>query len=206
MKGYDASTLTFYGEKADHYVDDHPRDVAGHLPAFLDLLQPGGSILELGCGGGVDAAYMTERGFAVDATDGVAAMAAKAEQRLKRPVPILRFHEIDADARYDAVIATASLLHVPKRDLPDILARIWRALKPGGRHIATYKTGHAEGWDDHRRYYNYPSMEGLEACYKQSGRWAALDIKASMESGFFSGPCRWLTIQVQKQKRREEQI
>ncbi len=198
MNGYDASTLAFYQKTADHYVDDHPRDVAGHLPAFLDLLPSGSSILELGCGGGVDAAYMTDRGFAVEPTDGVVAMAAKAEQRLKRPVRIMRFHEIDACACYDAVIATASLLHVPKRDLPDILARIWLALKPGGWHIATYKTGHLEGWDDHQRYYNYPSLEELEACYKQAGLWSVLDTKTSMEGGFFSGPCSWLTIQAQK--------
>lgn len=198
MNGFDPQTLAFYQAKADHYVDDYPRDVADHIPTFLDLLPPGGAILELGCGGGVDAAYMIERGFEVDATDGVPAMAAKAEQRLKRPVRIMRHHELDELERYDAVIATASLLHVPKQDLPDILARIWRALKPGGRHMATYKTGHAEGWDDHQRYYNYPSEAELELCYQQAGLWASLEITAHMGSGFFSEACPWLTIQVQK--------
>ena len=198
MNGYDPQTLAFYQQNADHYIDDHPRDVASHIPAFLDLLPPAGTILELGCGGGIDAAYMTERGFVVDATDGVAEMAAKAARRLKRPVRIMKHHELDAFERYDAVIATASLLHVPKQDLSDILRRIWRSLIPGGWHVATYKTGHAEGWDDHHRYYNYPSLEELEACYKQAGLWSGLEIRASMGSGLFSGPCPWLTIQVQK--------
>ena len=198
MNGFDPRTLAFYQETADHYVDDHPSDVARHIPAFLDRLPPAGAILELGCGGGADAAYMAERGFAVDATDGAAAMAAKAEQRLKHPVRIMRFHELDAVERYDAVVATASLLHVPKHDLPDVLARIWRALKSGGRHVATYKTGNVEGRDNHQRYFNYPSVEELEACYQQAGLWSGLEIATSMESGFFSGPGRWLTIQVQK--------
>ncbi len=198
MNGFDPRTLAFYQESADHYVDDHPRDVASHIPAFLDRLPPAGAILELGCGGGVDAAYMEERGFAVEATDGVVAMAAKAEQRLKHPVRVMRFHELDAVERYDAIVATASLLHVPKPELPYVLARIWCALKTGGWHVATYKTGHAAGWDDHKRYYNYPSVEELEACYKQAGQWTGLEITASMEKGFFSGPGRWLTIQGQK--------
>ena len=198
MKGFDPQTLAFYQAKADHYVDDYPRDVADHIAPFLDLLPAGGAILELGCGGGVDAAYMIERGFDVDATDGVAAMAAKAEQQLKRPARIMRYHELDEQERYDAVIATASLLHVPRQDLPDILTRIWRALKPGGRHVATYKTGHAEGWDDHQRYYNYPSAAELEACYRQVGLWADLKIEAYTGSGYFAESCPWLKIQLLK--------
>ena len=99
MNGYDPQTLAFYQQNADHYIDDRPRDVASHIPAFLDLLPPAGTILELGCGGGIDAAYMTERGFVVDATDGVAEMAAKAERRLKRPVSITNWMHLSAMMR-----------------------------------------------------------------------------------------------------------
>ena len=198
MSGFDSQTLAFYDEGADRYVDDYPRDVASHIPSFLDLLVPGGAILELGCGGGVDAAYMVERGFVVDATDGVAAMAAKAETRLKYPVRIMRHHELDENQRYDAVIATAALLHVPTQDLPGVLTRIWSALKPGGWHVATYKAGDAAGRDNHGRYYNYPSAAELDDYYRQGGLWSDLQIEAYMGSGYFSEACPWLKILVQK--------
>jgi len=198
VSGYDSQTLAFYENEADHYVDAFPRDVESHIPPFLDLLPPGGAILELGCGGGVDAAYMMERGFAVDATDGVPAMAAKAETRLKRPVRIMRYHELDEDERYDAVIATASLLHVPKPDLPDILTRVWCALKPGGWHVATYKTGIAHIRDKHGRYYNYPSAGELEGNYRQAGLWCDLKIETYMGGVYFSEACHWLKIIVRK--------
>ena len=75
---------------------------------------------------------MLDRGFDVDPTDGVPAMAAEAETLLGRPVRIMRFDELEAAAAYDGIVALASLLHVPRDDLAGVLARIWRALKPGG--------------------------------------------------------------------------
>ena len=131
-EAFDPKTLAFYEAEAGAYVTARPHAVASHLSAFLDLLTPGASILELGCGGGVDAAYMIGRGFGVDPTDGVAAMTVEAEVRVGRPVRLLRFDELEAHEAYDAVIASASLLHVPRDCLPDVLSRIWRALKPGG--------------------------------------------------------------------------
>src|SRR3546814_17864565 len=90
---------------------------------------------------------MIGRGVAVDPTDGVAEIAAKAEARIGRPVRAMRFDELAAVDRYDAIWASASLLHVPRGDLPGVLAGIHRALKPGGLHFASYKGGGCAGRD-----------------------------------------------------------
>jgi hypothetical protein len=44
----------------------------------------------------------------------------------------LRFDQLDEHDQYDAVWASACLLHVPKADLQGVLARIWRALNLPG--------------------------------------------------------------------------
>ena len=49
------------------------------------------------------------------------------------PVETLLFHDLDEVEAYDGVWANACLLHVPRDELADILALIWRALKAGGR-------------------------------------------------------------------------
>jgi SAM-dependent methyltransferase len=196
----DPATLAFYAAQAPTYVTARPEMVDPHLLAFLDQLPCGASILELGCGGGRDAAEMMRRGFDVDMTDGVAAMAAQAEAYVGKPVRVMRFDELTAIDRYDAVIANAALLHVPKAGLPDIVGRIWRALKPGGLHMATYKTGGGEGYDEHGRYYNRPSQDELTQAYELAGHWSALDIEAFMGEGHFSKPSAWLKIIVQKQQ------
>jgi SAM-dependent methyltransferase len=195
---FDPDTLAFYEGGAAHYVTARPDGIDLHLSAFLDGLAPGASILELGCGGGRDAAHMIARGFAVDLTDGVAAMARQAEAWLGRPVRVMRFDELEAVDLYDAVVASASLLHVPSAGLPDILRRVWRALKPGGLHIASYKTGGVEGYDEHGRYYNQPSRDDLEQAYRRGGDWLSLEIEEYMGAGHFSKPSAWLQIVVRK--------
>ena len=65
-------------------------------------------------------------------TDGSPEMAAVASRHLGRTVETLLFHDLDAVEAYDGVWANACLLHVPRPELADILARIWRALKPAG--------------------------------------------------------------------------
>jgi SAM-dependent methyltransferase len=198
--GHDAATLAFYAEEAPVYAASGKHGEFKHLAGFLERLDAGASILELGCGGGLDAEFMINRGFDVDATDGTPEIAAQAEARLKRPVRVMRFEELNATDRYDAVVAAASLLHVPRLALPDILARVWSALKPGGWHIASYKGGGSEGRDRFGRYFNYMEAEELRAVYCQAGEWAQWDVTSGVGGGYDSKQGNWHTVTVQKPK------
>lgn len=199
MSGFDRQTLDFYAAHAVRYVACRPDDINPGLPQFLELLPPGARILELGCGGGADAEYMSAGGFDVEPTDGVAEMAAQAEARLSRPVRVMRFDELDVADSYDAVIANASLLHVPAAEQAPILARIWRALKPGGWHLATYKTASEQGRDEHGRYYNYLSQAEADRQYRAAGDWLSLDYDERTGVGYFSAPAQWLKVVARKQ-------
>jgi SAM-dependent methyltransferase len=141
----DEQTLQFYRGNAEAYAGREITSRQARLMAFLTLLAPGAAILELGCGAGGDTAEMLARGFNVSPTDGSPEMAAVASRRLGRPVETLLFHELDEVEAYDAVWANACLLHVPRDELADILALIWRALKPAGLFYASYKAGDADG-------------------------------------------------------------
>jgi hypothetical protein len=55
--------------------------------------------------------------------------------------------------------------------LPQILALVFKALKPGGLHFASYKGGGAEGRDRYGRYFNYLSREDVTEAYRRSGPW-----------------------------------
>lgn len=196
--GFDRNTLDFYTRNAAHYLQSRPDAPSHELVPFLERLPVGARILELGCGGGRDAAYMVEQGFDVDPTDGSEAMAAEAEKCLGKAARVMRFDALDADEDYDAVIALASLLHVPLPGLPGILHNIWRALKSGGWHLATFKTNGEEGHDDHGRYYNYLSRNEAEQLYQEAGNWADLEFLEWQGEGWFSPPARWLQIVARK--------
>lgn len=168
----DAATLAWYEREAPDYVASSKFGVARHINAFLARLKPGAFILELGCGGGRDAAHMIERGFKVDPTDGTIAMVHKANERHAIGARQMRFDELEAEALYDAVWAHACLLHLPRTVLPKVLAAIHAALKPGGWHYANYKlcdVDHPdEGRDPLGRWANLPSPDWLEQRYRDA--------------------------------------
>jgi 2-polyprenyl-3-methyl-5-hydroxy-6-metoxy-1,4-benzoquinol methylase len=194
---FDPQTLKFYANEAVTYVD-RPTDLHPSLATFLNELREGASILELGCGGGREAKHMIDRGFEVEPTDGVPAMAAQAELWLGRPVRVMRFDELEAKETYDAVVANASLLHVPLRELDKVLASIWHALKPGGLFFASYKTGGSEERDEHNRYYNRLSRQTADNLYRSVGTWSQLRFEETFEPGYFGKPSNWLIVIAQR--------
>ncbi len=198
MSGSDARTLAFYAAEAPVYIASGASGVSRYLDAFLDRLPDGAAILELGCGGGRDAAHMIARGFVVDPTDGVAEIAAKAEARLGRPVRVMRFDELAAEARYDAIWASASLLHVPRGDLTGVIARIHRALQPGGLHFASYKGGGTEGRDRFGRYFNYLACEEVESIYRDAAAWDILDLSEGVGGGYDGAQGPWVRITARR--------
>ena len=196
--GFDSQTLRFYQGEAPIYTASGPDGATRHLPSFLDILPASALILELGCGGGRDAQYMISRGFAVDPTDGVPAIAAKASERLGLAVRVMRFDELEASEKYDAVVTSASLLHVPRKGLPDVLTLIWKALKPGGWHLATYKTAQDEGRDEYGRYFNYLTRDDAQVSYAAAGNWASMTFEEHSDLGYLNASAMWLKVIVQK--------
>ena len=193
----DEQTLQFYGGHAQAYA---MREVTKHtrLIRFLALLDPGATVLELGCGAGADSAEMLSRGFDAHPTDGYPEMANEASRRLGRPVETLLFHDLDRVDAYDGVWANACLLHVPRPELARVLAQIWRALKPGGYFYASFKTGAAEGRDSLNRYYNYPAQDWLRAAYAEAGSWSSLSIETGEVRGFDGKPAQMLFVVARK--------
>jgi SAM-dependent methyltransferase len=190
----DQQTAEFYRTRAEEWAAAAKREWNKWLDPFLDLLPPGAHILELGCGDGRDAARMIARGFTVDASDGVAEMAALASRRLGYQVPVRRFDELAAENEYDAAYTSASLLHVPLEQLAGILVRVHRALKPGGRHFASYKGGDGGHRDEHGRFYSYLPLADLEAAYRQAGEWSELEFETRDGTSFGGAPTPWHSV------------
>ncbi|MEM6476916.1 MAG: class I SAM-dependent methyltransferase [Pseudomonadota bacterium] len=193
----DPATYEFYQTQAPHFSLSSAISHSRHLDGFLDRLSPGAAVLELGCGAGRDAARITERGFALDATDGIPAMVAKANERHDVGARLMRFDELDAADEYDGVWAHACLLHCPRAELPSVLERIHRALRPGGWHYASYKLGMGEGRDLLGRLHNFPDAAWLIATYRAAG--FAIEDHVMFAGKGSDGTMRdWLAITVQR--------
>ncbi len=197
----DSATLAYYERAAPRYTASSAQDRHQLLDPFLDRLAPGAEILELGCGIGLDSAHMLKRGFALDATDGAAAMVRKANERFDVGARQMRFDELAAVERYYAIWAHACLHHLPRADLPPVIARIFRALKPGGLHFANYKLGDEEHPDEGRdttgRWSSLPTSNWLDALYGEAG--FTIEHRYSYNAASTDGTRRdWYALTVRK--------
>ncbi len=198
MSAYDDATLAFYAKEAADYAQRARQQSHPKLQSFLDLLKPGAKILELGCGGGQDAAVMLKQGFDVRPTDGCPKLAQQAAALLGIRVTVMRFDALEDSEAYNGVWANACLLHVPMHALPNVLRRVYRALKPDGIFDASYKAGDGEGRDSFGRYYNFPSRDALLSAYRQAASWSALDIAESQGGGYDGVARTWLRVHARK--------
>ena len=147
-------TIRYYDENAEAFVaGTENADMQECRERFLRYLKPGQKILDAGCGSGRDVISFRNAGFNVDAFDASAELCRIASEKTGIEVKQLRFEELEGADEYDGIWACASLLHVRSVDLPDVLRRLYKLLKPNGILYASFKYGTGEREKD-GRYFN----------------------------------------------------
>jgi 2-polyprenyl-3-methyl-5-hydroxy-6-metoxy-1,4-benzoquinol methylase len=193
----DRETIAFYDREAAAYaarVTAHGRRPS--LEAFEALLPRRAAVLDFGCGGGQDGAWLRERGHRVTAMDASPGLAEVARTTFGLDVRVAAFEALDDVAAYDGVWSAAALHHAETAQLPAIVARIARALKPGGVLAATMKAG-----DDRRdalgRFYCAMDAASARALFA-AGHWTDVDVRETEGEGYDGVAVPWLVISAVK--------
>jgi SAM-dependent methyltransferase len=154
-----AETLLYYEQNAARYAGDTAHiDMAPLYEPFLALVPAGGRILDAGCGPGRDGLAFMARGYEVLAIDGASAMV-RAAAAAGVPARRLRFQEMAFESEFDGAWACASLLHVPRAEIVDVLGRLARAVRDGGCVYLSFKQGAGERWRSGRLFNDYTKEE-----------------------------------------------
>ena len=162
MNQHSDSTIRYYDDHAEQYVQETLGvEMQPLYVPFLELISPGGKILDAGCGSGRDGMAFKDRGFVVTAIDASETMANHASRLLTQPVSVVRLEDVAFTSEFDGIWACASLLHVPRHEIDDVLLRLIRALKPHGVCFLSFKEGDGERQDG-GRYFNDLQLESLE--------------------------------------------
>ena len=166
----DQGTMAAYAANVEKYRNLVTKQGGNaHLAGFLTHLPDGGAILDFGCGVGDSAARMRDAGFAVSCMDASPDMAAMAKEQHGLDVEVASFDELAVEAAYDGIWASFSLLHAPRAEMPGNLARIHRALRPGGVFYMGLKMGGHEARDAAGRFYAYFGEEELVRMLGEAG-------------------------------------
>lgn len=155
-------TIAHYENHAQSFWEgtkDH--DVSQNIAAFLAACRPDKAldILDLGCGPGRDVLHFKSIGHRPVGLDGSAAFCRMAAELTGCPVLWQNFLELDLpEQAFDGIYANASLFHVPRQHLPDVLGRLHRALRSDGILFTSNPRGHEEAVNG-QRYGNYMELE-----------------------------------------------
>ncbi len=167
----------YYNENAAEYFDRTvDLDMKVYLDRFLEFVPEGGSILDLGCGSGRDSAYFMSLGYDVTAMDGSEEMCSLAGVHIGKDVLHMTFDEMDFEDVFDGVWANASLLHVPRKEIADILHKVIRSLKKDGVLYLTLRYGEYEG-EEEKRYFTYYRTRDLKELLAEFDALELLEMK-----------------------------
>jgi 8-oxo-dGTP pyrophosphatase MutT (NUDIX family) len=148
-------------------------DFSMQLDRLCACLKSGARIIDVGCGSGRDLLALAERGFWAVGLDRSAGMLRQAKEQganllVQADVRALPF----VHSALDGAWACASLLHLPKADLPNALAGIRRVLGHGHVYLML-KQGEGESWCDDgqglSRFFAYYHPAEVELALERSG-------------------------------------
>lgn len=139
-------TLKYYNENAQSFASGTVSVKFTEVQdKFLEKLNPDAYILDFGCGAGRDTKYFLSRGYQIDAIDGSEQLCRIASKYTGIKVRQMLFQELDEKEKYDGIWACASILHLPKKQLREVLKNMYAALKSKGWIYTSFKYGEFEG-------------------------------------------------------------
>ena len=153
---YTELTLNYYDKVSESYwLGTQTHDVSQNISALMNAINgsPPFTIVDLGCGPGRDLKTFRELGHQAIGIDGSSSLADMATKYSGCEVWHQNFLELDfARVNLDGVFANASLFHVPRTVLPNVLRKIYTALKKGGVLFCSNPRGNNEERFTNGRY------------------------------------------------------
>jgi len=142
------------------YADQYSRNVAqipgpeedAALRNVASIAGNGGHILEIGSGPGWEADFLETLGVSVRRTDATRRFLEIQAARGKKG-DILNVITDELGGPYDAVVAMCVLIHVPRRQIDQVLRKIAAALRPDGAFLVSMRDGEGESYGKYHTVY-----------------------------------------------------
>lgn len=148
------------------------------LDRFIEAMPRGGSAVDLGCGAGRDLARLRAANLDCIGYDLSPGLASLARARSGAPVFVADIRAVEIPkGSLDGALAVASLLHLQRQEIQQMLMRIATWLRPSGLLLATMKAGSGSTLD----------AEGRRFTFVRSTEWRSMLAVAGFEELETSG-------------------
>lgn len=192
-------TVQYYNENAVTFTEGTANaDMSAAREVFTKYLPKKALILDWGCGSGRDSKAFKAAGFKVEAVDASEEMCKIASEYAGIEVRKECFDELNATDKYDGIWACASLLHVEKEYLSEILETAGKALKVEGVMYASFKYGTFDGERNGRHFTDMTEdsfAKLLKSCRRLETveQWVTEDVRPEKQE-------QWLNVIVKRIK------
>lgn len=162
-------TISYYNDNAIEFAQGTLNaDMSDSRQNFLSYVKSDGKILDAGCGSGRDSLAFIDAGYDVVAMDASEKLCRIASHNIGQEILCVRFEDVDFESEFDGIWACASLLHVKKSDMKNVLQKLHKALKLDGVMYVSFKYGENER-ESNGRFFNDYTEESLKLLMKTSG-------------------------------------
>ena len=165
-------TISHYESDPDGFrVGTQNHDVSQNYQALLNAILGEGplKILDLGCGPGRDLVYFRDLGHIATGLDGCESFCRMAREETGCQVLLQNFIDLKLkDDHFDGVFANASLFHVPKTELSQVIGKLQKSLKRQGVLFSSNPRGNSEGMNG-SRYGNYMELDEYQKIVEECG-------------------------------------
>lgn len=168
---------------------------------FLSLLSKGANILDVGCGSGYKSKYMFDKGFNVEGIDFSEEMIKFSKEKYNEiNFEVLDVYDLDKlNKKFDGIFSQSVLMHLPKKDIINILEKIKSKINENGLIYLTMPEIKENGIEEeirkendygyeYERFFSYYSRDELINYFKELG------LKIVYEGIVSSGRSNWINI------------
>lgn len=193
------ATIEIYNQQAHFYGTRFlSLDTSELCQRFLSLLPEKAHILDVGCGPGRDTQYFLDRGYQVTAMDASEELVKMGRAYTGHPILHMTFEEMAFREAFDGIWAMASLLHLSRPELLQVLEKnLIPALKPQGIFFLCFLHGEGERLSNGRYFMDY-TRDGLSSLLTQFRKFIILDIWLQEDNSPDRQGRQWVHGLVQK--------
>ncbi len=193
-------TIEYYNTNAKIFSESTVSvDFEAMQNRFLDKLPTDASILDFGCGAGRDIRVFIDHGYEVEAIDGSEKLCKLASEYTGIQVKQMLFQDLKEVERYDGIWACSSILHIPSKELTDVIRKMSAALKHNGIIYTSFKYGTYEGMRNGRFFIDMTEDRFADLLKRVEDvnieieeQWITADVRPGREEE------RWLNLILRK--------
>jgi len=186
-------TIESYNKTAEEYYKIVTSfEILPELERFINLIKDKGNILDLGCGPGHHSRVFVENGFNVEGVDLSTEMIAIAKKEvIGANFQVMDIIDLNFEREsFDGIWASASLLHIPKKNIKYVLKKLKGLLVKNGILYVSLKKGKgSEVLKDERfggvdKFYVYYQSEDIEEILNNVG-FEIIEKEEKKKRGFY---------------------